>query len=396
MTFEEIKQKEHLYYAKAFSRFDRCFVSGKGCELTDLEGRTYLDFFGGIAVNALGYADPELTGAIADQAAKLIHISNLFYSLPQTELCERLVKGSDFARVFFCNSGAEANEAAIKLCRKYFFDRGENRFRFLTADNSFHGRTLATATATGQPKYSRAFRPLPEGFTYLPYNDPAAMEEALQAPDVCAVLLETVQGEGGVLPADPAFLQKAAALCKKHGVFLILDEVQTGMGRCGTLFSYQQFGISPDVVTLAKGLAGGVPIGAMLCSKALEDTFGPGDHGSTFGGNPLACAAANVVVRRLTETDLLAHVQKAGAHLKARLKGLMDRHACLKAVRGLGLLVGAELDPSCPGREIVAAGLEHGLVLNCAGHNTLRFAPPLIVTEAQIDRMADILDQLLP
>lgn len=396
MTFEEIKQTEQQYYAKTFSRFDRCFVRGEGCLLTDLEGRTYLDFLGGIAVNALGYADPELTRAIADQAGKLIHVSNLFYNLPQTELCERLVKSSDFARVFFCNSGAEANEAAIKLCRKYFFDRGENRFRFLTAINSFHGRTLATATATGQPKYSRAFRPLPEGFTYLPYNDLDAMAAAIKADDVCAVLLETVQGEGGVLPIDREYLQKTAALCREQGVFLILDEVQTGMGRCGTMFSYQQFGIIPDVITLAKGLAGGVPIGAMLCAKALEDTFGPGDHGSTFGGNPLACAAANVVVRRLTETDLLAHVREAGDHLKARLRGLMPGHPCLKAVRGLGLLVGAELDASCPGREIVTAALDRGLILNCAGHNTLRFAPPLIVTCEQIDQMTEILDSLLP
>lgn len=393
MDFQTIKEYENQYYLKTFSRYDVCFTHGKGCKLYDTEGREYVDFLGGIAVNALGYGDPELVKAICEQAGRLIHVSNLFYSEPQSLLVKNLLEGTDFARAFLCNSGAEANEGAIKLARKYYFDRGGKKYKFVTALNSFHGRTLATATATGQTKYSKAYTPLPDGFEYVPYNDIAALEQAVDE-ETCAVILETIQGEGGVIEATSEYLKAAERLCRERDALLIIDEVQTGMGRCGELFSYQAHGIRPDIVTLAKALGGGVPIGALLASEKLSETFSPGDHGSTFGGNPLACAAANVVVGRLRNTDLLAQIREKGDYFKRTLSSL-KKHSSVLDIRGKGLLIGLELEESVSGKALVKAMLGRGYILNCAGHNTLRFAPPFPISGEEIDGMVKALDECL-
>ena len=392
MDFQTIKEYENQYYLKTFSRYDVCFTHGNGCKLYDTEGKEYVDFLGGIAVNALGYGDPELVSAICAQAEKLIHVSNLFYNEPQSLLVKNLIEGSDFARAFLCNSGAEANEAAIKLARKYYFDRGGKKYKFVTALNSFHGRTLATATATGQTKYSKPYAPLPDGFVYVPYNDVAALEGAVDG-ETCAVILETIQGEGGVIEATPEYLKAAERLCRERDALLIIDEVQTGMGRCGELFSYRAFGIKPDIITLAKALGGGVPIGAVLAAEKVAEAFPPGDHGSTFGGNPLACAAANVVVKRLKTGNLLSEIRKKGAYLRERLSRMTN--PAVLGVQGRGLLVGLRLDPAIDGKAVVRAMLGRGYILNCAGHNTLRFAPPFLISAEEIDGMAQALDECL-
>lgn len=393
MNLEQIIELDKSCYMNVFgSRTPVCFEYGKGSTLYDKSGKAYIDFLGGIAVNCLGYGDEGLTQAISEQAQKLIHCSNLFYIEKQTELAQKLYQLSGGYKCFFCNSGAEANEGAFKLARKYFYAQGIDRYEIISAKNSFHGRTMATIAATGQEKYQLPYAPLPVGFINVEYNSIDALKSAL-TPHTAAVVLETAQGESGVIEGRPEYLKAVSELCRKEGILLIVDEVQTGMGRTGTMFSFEQYNLKPDIFTLAKGLGGGVPIGAVLARPETADAFAPGDHGSTFGGNPLACAAAVYVTRRLDE-NMLSQVTQKGEYLKSRLGELAKKYSFIKEVRGKGLLVGMELSQNISGKDIVAKALIKGFILNCAGHNTLRFAPPFIITKEEIDALIVALDEI--
>lgn len=362
---------------------------GKGARVWDTDGREYVDFGAGIAVNGLGYGDPDLLAALTAQAHKLWHTSNVFYTEPPLHLAEELVRASGFAeRVFFCNSGGEANEAALKLVRKWAAANGRSPEQrvVVTFQGSFHGRTLATVTATAQPKYQAGYEPLPQGFRYLPFNDAAAVEAALASGDVAAVMLEPVQGEGGVLPAAPGFLKRVRELCDAHNALLVLDEIQCGMGRTGTLFAHVQDGVQPDIVTLAKALGCGFPIGAMLAGPKVAEVMGYGAHGTTFGGNPMAAAVARVALRKLGSPEVLANVTVQSQALR---DGLADINASLHLfdeVRGRGLMIGAVLASAYKGRagEILDAAAAHGLLLLQAGPDVLRFVPPLTITTEEL------------
>lgn len=379
------------HYMPTFgARFPVLFEKGEGMHLYDQEGKEYLDFLAGIAVTSLGHHHPAVTEAISVQANRVLHLSNYFYSEPQATLAALLAEAAGGMKVFFGNSGAEANEAAVKLARRYFSARGENRYEVISMENSFHGRTLAMVAATGQKKYQDPYRPLPEGFVQAPYNDIAALRAAI-GPHTCAVMLETIQGEGGVIVGEPAYLQQVRQLCDEAGILLILDEVQTGMGRTGELFSWQGLGIEPDIFTLAKALGNGVPIGAALAKPAVADAFHPGDHGTTFGGNPLACAAGVAVMRTMSRPGFLEHVREMGAYFQERLCQLATKYPhLLGQPRGRGLLLGLPL-LGLEGKRVVADALECGFVLNCAGGNTLRFVPPLILERADVDRLMEFL-----
>ena len=392
-TDESLYAKDSASYLPVFARYRIVLDHGAGVYVYDTKGRRYLDFLGGIAVNVLGHAHPALVRAVATQAERMIHCSNLYYTKAQADAAARLTALSGLGKVFFGNSGAEANEGAIKLARKYAWRKDPAKVEIITAHHSFHGRTLATLTATGQPKYREGFGPLPGGFTYVEYGDGDALEAAM-SDKTCAVLLETIQGEGGVHVPPEGYWQRVRALCDRYDACLILDEIQSGMGRTGTFFAYEGFGIRPDIVTLAKGLAGGVPIGAFVASDKVAAAFGLGDHGSTFGGNPLACAAALAVLDEMEKPGFLPHVKEMGAYLYGALEKLREKYPSLiLEVRGRGLLLGAQL--SRPGREIVDACLTEGALINCTAENVLRFVPPLIVTKAQIDEMIAILDRVL-
>ena len=392
MTNDEIIALNDRYLFPVYPRAPVALVRGQGCRVWDANGKEYLDFFASTVVANLGHAHPRVTQAIAEQASKILHVSNLHHSEPQALLAELLCTHSFADRVFLCNSGAEANEAAIKLARKYGSEHGDGRFEILTALGSFHGRTIATITATGQEKVRRGFQPLPEGFRYFAYNDIDALAAAI-SPRTIAVMLEPLLGEGGIVVPHPEYLRRVRELCDKHDLLLILDEVQTGMGRLGTLFAYEQSGITPDIMTLAKGLGAGVPIGAMLATERLAVSFTAGAHASTFGGNPLTCAAAVAVMRVMTEEGVLANCSAQGEHLRARLRELRRRIPRIKDVRGRGLLVGAELDG--PGAPVVDACREAGLLINCTMEKTLRFSPPLIVAQDEIDRAVEITARVL-
>ena len=367
-----------------YSRQPAEFVRGEGSYLFDLAENKYLDLLAGIAVCSVGHSHPYLTKAIQEQAATLIHTSNIYLTQPQAKLARRLVELSHFERVFFCNSGAEAIEASIKLARKYGRGISENKIRFVSANNSFHGRTLAAVTATGQPKYHDPFAPLPQGFDYVPFNDLAALESVV-TEETCAILLEPIQGEGGIRPATPEYLKKARELADKHGALLIFDEVQTGVGRTGRLWAYQNYGVVPDVMTLAKGLGGGVPIGACLARGVAAETLKPGDHGSTFAGNPLATAAANAVLDILADERLCENALLIGQKLWLGFLALGDKFPeVVGAPRGMGLMLGLEIIPPVA-REIVKFGLAHGLVLNATDDHTLRFVPPLTLSAFEAD-----------
>ena len=376
-----------------YARLPVNLVRGKGCKVYDAEDREYLDFVAGIAVNALGHGHPDLVTAIERQARHLLHTSNLYYSEPQVLLAERLVAHSFADKVFFCNSGAEANEAAIKLARKYSVDKyGPGRHKIITMNNSFHGRTLATLTATGQTKIQQGFAPLPQGFKYADLNDFSSIKRQMDQR-TAAVMLEPIQGEGGVVMADGAFLEQLHTLCRERDVLLIFDEIQTGMGRTGTLFAYEQYNVRPDIMTLAKGLGGGLPIGACLATDDVAHAFGPGSHASTFGGNPLACAGALAVLTALVDDRLLERCRAAGAYLHKGLQSLQNRLSVVTAVRGLGLLQGMEL--SIDGQPVVRDCLARRMLINCTMGNVLRFVPPLIVTNGEIDRLLDVLAGVL-
>jgi len=365
-----------------YARFPLTLLSGKGSRVRDDNGNEYLDFISGIAVNTLGYAHPKLTAALSEQADTMLHCSNLFHIPKQQQLAEKLTALSGLGSAFFCNSGAEANEAAIKLVRKYFHDMDSPRRTIITATQSFHGRLLSTLTATGQDKVKVGFDPLPPGFLHVPLNDIEALTQAVNG-QTAAVLLEPLQGEGGVNIADAAYLRSVRKLCDEHGLLLILDEVQTGIGRCGSMFAFEQAGITPDILTLAKGLGGGVAIGAMLATEKVAASFGPGTHGSTFGGNPLACTAALTVLDVIESDSLLVNVQQRGKQLRQGLREMAHRFPVIRQVRGQGLLVGVEL--SVEVSPLITAARDRGLLILMAGPNVLRFLPPLNVSAADVD-----------
>jgi len=393
MPTDELRQDAERFLMNTYARAPISIVRGRGSRVYDLEGREYLDFVAGIAVNTLGYSHPDLVAAIQKQAQHLLHASNLYYTEPQVRLAQALVDHSFAKKVFFCNSGAEANEAAIKLARRYAHEKyGPDRYEIITMLQSFHGRTMATLTATGQEKVQKGFEPLLAGFTYVPFNDLPAVEKALTS-HTAAVMLEPIQGEGGVHVADRAYLKGLRELCQARDVLLMFDEIQTGMGRTGTLFAYEQLGVQPDVMTLAKGLGGGVPIGACLATDEAAAVFTPSTHASTFGGNPLACAAALAVLRVLLEGRILEQSRRMGDYLVKGLLDCKDRLPIIKDVRGLGLLLGMEL--AIDGRPVVTDCLARGLLINCTMERVLRFVPPLIITQREIDRLLDTLSQVL-
>lgn len=393
MLTEELQEYSARYLMNTYDRLPVAIVRGRGTRVYDPEGREYLDCVAGIAVNILGHAHPDLVEAIVEQARHLLHASNLYYTEPQVQLARLLVEHSFADKVFLCNSGAEANEAAIKLARRYSNQKyGPDRYEIVAMRNSFHGRTMATLSATGQEKVQRSYDPLVPGFVHVPFNDAHAVEKAL-TPKTAAVMLEPVQGEGGVHVADPAYLQEIRRLCDDHDVLLIVDEIQTGMGRTGTLFAYEQLGVRPDIMTLAKGLGGGVPIGACLATEAVASAFGPGSHASTFGGNPLACAAAVQVFSILTEGRLLEESRRVGEYLHKGLMDCKDRIPLIHAVRGLGLLQGLEL--TIDGKAVIQDCLARRILLNCTMDRVLRIMPPLIITQQDIDRLLEVLSQVL-
>ena len=365
-------------------------VRGEGSRVWDQDGRMYIDFASGVAVTALGHCHPAMVKAVEEQARKLWHVSNWMTNEPALRLAQRLVDATFAERVFFCNSGAEANEAALKLARRRAHDRfGAQKFRVISTLNAFHGRTLMTVTAGGQAKYSAGFGPNPAGFTHIPYNDVAALEAAFRdegGDDICAVLLEPMQGEGGMTPGTPAFLQTARRLCTEHHALMILDEVQSGMGRTGTLFSYMQKGVVPDILTSAKGLGGGFPVGAMLTTAEIAGTFGVGVHGSTFGGNPLACAVAGAVFDVINTTEVLDGVKARHALFMEGLKAINARRKVFTELRGEGVWLGAELDAPWKGKamDVVKAAGESGLLLLVAGPDVVRLAPSLVISLDEI------------
>jgi len=376
-----------------YKRAPVAFSHGRGVRLFDLDGREYLDFIGGIAVSSLGHAHPALVAALCSQAARYLHVSNLYQIPEQVEAARRLLAASGLDRAFFCNSGAEANEAAIKLARKRAKTaKGAACHEILVTENSFHGRTLATLAATGNPRYRQGFEPLPEGFRFVPFDDLDAVRAAV-TDLTCAILVEPVQGEGGVLPASPRYLSGLRALCDENGLLLVLDEIQTGIGRTGKMFAYQHAGIRPDVVTVAKGVAGGVPAGVVLATEEVAAHFVPGDHGSTFGGNALASAAICAVLDAIERERLVENAEAMGARLVAGLERLRERHAILLEIRGAGLLVGVDL--SIDAAPVVEACLARGLLVNAVRPKTLRLAPPLIVSAHDVDRALALLDEAL-
>ncbi|GAB4281399.1 MAG: acetylornithine transaminase [Deferrisomatales bacterium] len=395
MGNQEIIELGDAYLMPTYARFPVALVRGRGMRVWDADGRQYLDFLAGIAVCNLGHCHPRVTEALQRQAETLVHVSNLYHIEPQARLARRLVEATFADRVFFCNSGAEANEGAIKLARKVHKDRGEpERTEIVSALQSFHGRTLATLTATGQDKVKVGFEPLPPGFRWVPYDDLGALEEAV-GPRTAAVLLEPIQGEGGVRVPSPDYLRRVRELCDARGTLLVFDEVQTGVGRTGTFLAGEHDGVAPDIATLAKGLGGGVAIGAVLATDAVARSFGPGSHASTFGGNPLATAAALAAVDTVLSDGILDHCRRMGTYFLERLRALTRGHPAVAAVRGRGLLLGVELGGGRKAVELVRALLDRGFLAGTAGEGVLRFAPPLIVERPEIDALLAALAEVL-
>jgi len=387
MTGEELIREGQRVLANTYTRHPILLKRGKGTQVWDSTDKEYLDFVGGIAVCSLGHCHPKVVQALEEQAKELIHCSNLYYIGPQVELAQRLCEHSFGERVFFCNSGTEANEAAIKLARKY----GEGRYEIITMENSFHGRTMGALSATGQKKFHKGFEPLLPGFQYVPFNDLKAVEGTI-GPQTCAVMVEPIQAEGGVILPTPGYLKALRELCDQTGILLIYDEVQVGMGRTGKLFAYQHWDAPPHIMTLAKSLANGVPIGAMVATDEVAQAFSPGNHAATFGGNPLATKVGCVVIDTLLGDGILENCQEMGAYLMEGLINLKKRYAFIQDVRGIGLIIGAEL--AFEGKEIVERCLERGFLINCTAGTVLRFLPPLIVTREEIDRLLTSLDEI--
>ena len=389
-TSNEIKQLDSDYIAQTYGRFNLALSHGKGCQVWDFEGNEYLDFTSGIGVNSLGWADEDWLKAVVHQASSLAHTSNLFFTEPSSRLAKKLAEASGLKRVFFANSGAEANEGAIKTARKYSHDKyGKDRATVLTLVNSFHGRTISTLSATGQEVFHQHFFPFTKGFDHTPANELRVLETRLGQKDVCAIILEVVQGEGGVCSLDHEYLQGVQALCHQYDVLLIIDEVQTGIGRTGTMFAYQQFGLTPDIITLAKGLGGGLPIGAFVLGEKVQDTLGKSDHGSTFGANPVSCAGANAVLAKIDDA-FLAEIKRKGEKLQKALAALPK----VKSVSGLGLMIGVEFEEGTKAADIVAKCIEKG-VLFLTAKTKLRLLPPLIINDEQIEKGIALLKEVL-
>jgi predicted acetylornithine/succinylornithine family transaminase len=378
--------------AHTYARYPVVLERGKGTRVWDAEGKEYLDFVAGLAVCNLGHCHPKVVKAIQNQAEKLIHVSNFYYIEPQIELANLLCKHSFAEKAFFCNSGAEANEGAIKLARKFGGQNsGGNRYEIITMEKSFHGRTMATLTATGQEKFHKGFSPLVPGFKYVPFNDLAAVRNAIDSK-TCAVLVEPIQGEGGVNCPSQGYLKGLRELCDEKGILLIFDEVQVGMGRTGKLFAYELDGVVPDAIALAKSLGGGIPIGALLMGGKVAEGFKPGDHASTFGGNPLATAAGVAAVTAILEEGMLENCRAVGAHFLGRLEELKTKFSFIRDVRGRGLIVGMEL--TMDGGPVVKQMMEKGILINCTMGNVLRFLPPLIVTRNEVDQVVTALEEV--
>ena len=389
MTTQETIELFDKYVIANYGRLPRVIVKGEGCYLYDADGNQILDMFPGWAVSGIGHCHPKVVEALRRQAGELLHIDNTFYSEPQGRLAQLLSERAFGGKCFFCNSGAEANEAALKLARLH---TRQEKYKFITAEGSFHGRTFATVTATAQPKYHEGFLPLLPGFVYVPFNDIEALESAFN-DEVAAVMIEPIQGEGGINVATAEYLQTIRRLCDENGAVMILDEVQTGIGRTGKWFAYQHFDVEPDIITMAKALGGGVAIGAMMATKEIAASLVPGKHASTFGGNCLACAAGVAVLEAIEENNLLQNAAELGEYTKHKLLQLKEKHFIIDSVRGIGLMIGVQL--TSKGTEIVNQCLDKGLRINCTNETVLRFMPPMIVTKEQIDQAIDILDAVL-
>lgn len=393
MTADELMALSDKYIMATYKRFPIVLVKGAGARVWDSNGKEYLDFVAGIAVCSLGHSHPKVAAAIQRQVEILTHVSNLYYIEPQINVARILVENSFADRVFFCNSGAEANEAAIKLARKYAYENmaGE-KYELITMKDSFHGRTLATVTATGQTKFQVGFSPLPEGFKYAPFNDIPALEEAI-TEHTCGIMLEPIQGEGGVIIPDDEYLRNVRKICDDRGLLMILDEVQVAMGRTGTLFAYEQYNVRPDIVTLAKAVGNGFPVGVMMATNKVASAFQPGNHASTFGGNPLAMAASLATIDTIMNEGVLDNVKRVGSYFMRRLHELKNKCPVIKDIRGRGLIIGLEL--TVEGANIVKECMERGVLINCTGGNVLRFVPPLIIAEEDVDFAVEILGKVL-
>jgi acetylornithine aminotransferase len=392
MSNQEIIAQADQVIIKTYGRYQVAFVRGQGSTVWDADGKAYTDFLSGLAVTVLGHCHARVVEAITQQAQTLIHVSNFYHTVPQTEVATFLSQHAFGGKAFFCNSGAEANEAALKIARKYSHDHhGEERADIITTTNSFHGRTLGTVAATGQEKVRKGFEPTMPGFSYVPYGDLAAMEQAI-TEQTCAVLVEPIQGEGGIVVPPAGYLAGLRQMCDQRDVLLMFDEVQTGIGHTGYYFGYQHEGVVPDVMTLAKGLAGGMPIGVMMAKPHIAEALGPGTHGSTFGGNPVSCSAALAVLRTIEDEHLLDHVQEVGAYFLDGLRRLQKKYAFITEVRGRGLMVAAELDR--PGGHMVVKAMERGYLINCTVDYVLRFLPPLIITRQEVDGLLAVLDTI--
>jgi len=389
MTTQETIELFDKYVIANYGRLPRVMVKGEGCWLWDADGNKILDMFPGWAVSGIGHCHPKVVEAVRRQVGELIHIDNTFYSEPQGVLAKLLSERAFGGKCFFCNSGAEANEGALKLARLH---TAPGKYKFITAEGSFHGRTFATVAATAQPKYHEGFLPLLPGFVYVPFNDIAALEAAF-TDEVAAVMVEPIQGEGGINVATSEYLQTIRRLCDENGAVMILDEVQTGIGRTGKWFGYQHFDVQPDIITMAKALGGGVAIGAMMATEEVAASLVPGKHASTFGGNCLACAAGVATIEAIEEDNLLQNAAEIGQYAQDKLRSLKEKHSIIDHVRGIGLMIGIQL--TRPGAEIVSKCLEKGLRINCTHDSVIRFMPPMIATKEQIDRAIDIFDNVL-
>jgi len=389
MTTQETIDLFNKYVIANYSRLPKVIVKGQGCYLFDSDGNKILDMFPGWAVSAVGHCHPKVVEAIKKQAGELLHIDNTFYSEPQGKLAKLLSERAFGGKCFFCNSGAEANEAALKLARLY---TSPEKYKFITAEGGFHGRTFATMTATAQPKHHQGLLPMLPGFVYVPFNDTVALESAF-SDEVAAVMVEPIQGEGGINPATKEYLQAIRRLCDKNGALLIFDEVTTGMGRTGKWFGYQHFDVAPDIMTMAKALGGGMAIGAMMATEEVAASLVPGKHASTFGGNAIACAAANAVIEVIEDDNLMENAKELGQYTKDKLEQLKTKHSIIDHIRGVGLMIGIQL--TAPGAEIVDKCLENGLRINCTQGTVLRFMPPMIADKTQIDQAVEILDNVL-
>lgn len=398
MTLDEIRELDKKYYMNTFGeRTPLCFTEGKGIELTATDGKVYKDFFAGIAVNCLGYGHKRLTEELCDQVSKLIHVSNIYYGESQAKLAETIVENSCADRVFFCNSGAEANEGAIKLAKKYFVMRGHPEKReFITLKNSFHGRTLATVAATGQEKYQKPYKPLIEKFVHVEINNIDELKAAVN-PNTAAIMVELIQGESGVHPMTREYLDAIVNICKENGIIFIADEIQTGIGRCGELFAHNYYGVEPDIFTMAKGLGGGVPVGGFAAKQKFADAFVPGDHGTTFGGNPLAMRAGCVVTDELLNNGVIDNAHKVGGYFFERLNDLAEKCGRIAEVRGAGLMIGIEFDDDIA-KTASAKMRDKGYLVGTIGERIFRIVPPLIITKADVEEfvcaLGDVLNEL--